>query len=118
MKSFALIVLSVLAVIGCIDRLRVVNWKTVKFRFIALYLLFAIWSLAALYEGTIGESDWKDVVGLLGVIILFVATRKTWKKGPPDYTMTPFGELYSWEIKKHSGGLDAGDEEIRKEEKL
>ena len=66
------------------DRLRQISWRATKSRFVALYLLNAMWSLSLLYDAATGMVCAPQFIGAGAMAALLYATRPNWADGAPE----------------------------------
>lgn len=66
------------------DRLRQIDWWTVKPRFVALYLSHMLWALSLLYDTTAGELQLHQTIGLVAMLVLIRVTKVNWVNGVPN----------------------------------
>lgn len=91
--QFACLVLAVVVVLTCAERLRMIRWSTHRWRVVGQPLAFLLWALAVGWEAGFGRAAWYELVGLGGICLWIVTTHATWKDGPPEHTRTRPGDL-------------------------
>lgn len=89
--------LAVAVFVGCMDRLRQINWRTARAPHVAFYLCFAVWALWSVSDGT----EPAELLGMAGVLVMLWSSRERWRNGPPGNVTKP-GELGPPEIVKDS----------------
>lgn len=68
------------------DRLRQIDWWTVKPMFVALYLSHMLWALSLLYDTSMGELRLHQAISLVAMLVLIRITRANWADGvPPSF---------------------------------
>lgn len=75
--------------LGCIDRLRQVNWKTTRPLVVLFYLVGAFWSLGILYDSLSGGIEWYQLLGMAAILVALLITRHRWRDGPPADASRP-----------------------------
>lgn len=74
------------------DRLRLVNWRSVRPLYVGLYLCGMLWNLGVIYATTIDISDevlrWLSVyfrcTGMVAFFCLLEITKHSWSEGVPE----------------------------------
>ena len=83
------------AIAACLllgDRLRLINWKTTKPLYMALYITHALWALGIVYSIFTRGVDWPQICGLSAMFCWLAVTRHNWLDGVPEEATKP-GQL-------------------------
>lgn len=92
---------SVVVFVLCADRLRLMNWHTVKIVYVAMHLAFTLWALGTGWA-SLQNTSWHSLVGIVGVLCYLVVSKETWKQGPPPHTLTKAGGVAASRIRDHA----------------
>lgn len=87
--------------LGCVDRLRCINWKTSRPLVVLFYLVGALWSLGIVYDSVAAGVQWYQLLGIGSILIGLVGTRHRWRYGPPADVSKP-APLGEPELRKDS----------------
>lgn len=79
--------------LACLDRLRQINWRTARPKYVALYLLMTLWALGLLYDAFAASVELYQLAGVLASMVWLWSTRNAWKAGPPAHVVTQPGDL-------------------------
>jgi hypothetical protein len=82
-------VLGGLCILGALDRLRLVNWKTTRPLYVLMYLAFCLWSLWIVKAAYNGQVQWYQLLGVAAALAWLAATHKSWHYGPPQEASRP-----------------------------
>lgn len=84
--NLVVLVLATLVFLPSVDRLRHLNWKTAKSRYVLLHLAMGLWALVAAYDAVMGSADGNQLFGLSVLVSWCFSSAKTWSGGnPPTY---------------------------------
>lgn len=79
--------------IAVLDRLRQVNWRTVKPLVMATYVGFAVWPLGLAQDAAYRGIETYQFAGMLAQLCWLLASREDWQRGAPEHIKTDFGKL-------------------------
>lgn len=71
------------------DRLRLINWKTTKPLYMALYVSHALWALGIVYSIFTQGVSWPQLCGLAAMFCWLAVTRHNWLDGVPEEATKP-----------------------------
>jgi hypothetical protein len=72
------------------DRLRLINWRTTKPIYVAMYLCHTLWVLGVIWSAAFDDgAHWQQVFGLAGMFCWLQVTRKYWLVGAPSEVTRP-----------------------------
>lgn len=74
------------------DRLRLINWKTTKPLYMALYITHTLWALGIVYSIFTDGVTWPHLFGVAAMLCWLAVTRKNWLDGVPEEATKP-GQL-------------------------
>lgn len=85
--SLCVQVACLVVLVACICRIDQMRSNRNAYRWFFIYALFAVFSLGVAQRAWRGWSfDWNDGVGIVGLLLLVLVTRRQWKHGPPPET--------------------------------
>lgn len=83
------------AIAACLllgDRLRLINWKTTKPLYVALYVTHMLWALSIVWFIFETGVTWGQLCGLSAMFTWLAVTRHNWLDGVPEEATKP-GQL-------------------------
>lgn len=97
--SVIALALALMAFWETFNRLRQINFRTTRFRYVAMYLGCAWFELGVLYDALAADVPLYAVIQLVAMVIwLYLITRDSWKQGIPMEARTGHGDLGPAEI--------------------
>lgn len=80
------------------DRLRKINWHTVRAPYVGLYLSGLLWNLGVMQAVFVDGITWHQLAGLAALFCLLEINKHTWAEGVPDAAKTVPADLGSAEL--------------------
>jgi len=99
--DFIAFVLAIYLALRFYDRLRLINWKTTRRLYVALYLAHIMWVLSILYDIFDGGMQWHQWFGMAAMVCWLEISKTSWLDGVPDAARSETGVLGPPELERY-----------------